>query len=189
MTRYVLATLLLFVAVPVEAQPLLHRRAATVIASSPIPADATAVAYLGSARFGFVTPYYVGAYAGLGRGIIYQRSPDGTLHSPRIIRSASFAVAGQYGIGFPFSLSLREEIFTLTTQERDAILSRPHWQGRVQVGVAAMVPGYLFVAQVGPTWGSRPGVVIHDRSLHLGLFASVFVVGEVGVTWADRRRR
>ncbi len=190
MQKYFLSLILVtFIAEPVVGQPLLLRRSERVISQAAIPSDATAVAYMGTLRFGIVKPPY-GFYPSLGRGVIYQRSPDGALHSPRIMRNIGFAFAGQYGIGFPLSLSIQEQVTVFTPDEYRAMITRPHWQGRVQAGFAAMAPGYntLVVVQVGPVWGQLPGKVVLDRSIHVGLFASVFVVAGVSVTWVDRDR-
>ena len=186
MMRLILTAAVLLAAIGEAcAQRFLIRRAERVIARTPIPDDHNAgVAFVRIVKIGHV-PGPLGLFSTTGRGVVFEENEP-----PKIVRVNGKAVLLNFGIGAtPWSIQLNRQVIAFKTQqELTDFATKTHVQGSLKIGFAAMGPGMFVAKGFGPTFGSRPGKVISNKTFSLGLFANVGIMGEVIVTSPRRKR-
>ena len=194
--RWILCVALIGFSVPASAGERTNARriarAEQKIQQAPVPSDAVGAAYTRDIRFSWI-PFYppFGAFGSAGYGVAFDRDSDGYLSNPRIVRRAGVGVTATIGIGVPWSISQSERVLAFqSSPELDDFASKKHVTATVKAFAAVGVPGKLFVADVGHTFGHQPGgTVVWKRDIFVGLFASAGGSAEVNAQWPKRTSR
>ena len=185
-----LITMFLLTPGTVDAQRLLVRRAERVISRTPLPPGSAGAAFVRTAKIGYMPLFGpIGLFGTAGRGVVFEIDGGGEMRNPRTVRVlGAAALFGIIGAGVPMSVQVNRQIVAFKdAAEVEQFATRPHVQGSVKLGAAGMVPGVFAAKGVGPSFGSRPGTVVSNRTFSLGFFGNIGVMAEV-IRMAPRRR-